>query len=128
MQGSNWVTGTDFSLPLCVYLSAFALALFLRRLPCWSEGKEEVERSTLHFLSFRTLVAKELKDLELSLPNSDWLGLSHVMITLEPVTVAGELIHRLAWTRVTSWAGTHQDHGHLPEEWGHRDVIQTQIP
>lgn len=76
-----------------------------------------------------SLGAKELEDLALSLPISDWPGLGHV-ITLEPITVAGEVTHRLAWTRARELGGAHWDHGHLVEEGelGVRDVIQTQDP
>lgn len=83
-----------------VHLSASALALFSGRLPCWGEGWD-AEGSTLHFSSFRSLGAKELKDLAVSLLISDWPGLDHV-ITPEPITVAGEVTHRLAGTRAGS--------------------------
>lgn len=77
--------------------------------------------SALHSSSFKSLVAKEHKDLELSLPIVDWPGLSHV-IALEPIAVVGEGMHRLAWTR--SYGPAHQDRGHLPEE-GQQGAMET---
>ena len=121
MQGSGYVTSTDFSLPPRGSTYPPLHWLFSQAgSPVGVKGR--VQRgSALHLSSFKSLVAKEHKDLELSLPIVDWPGLSHV-IALEPITVVGEGMHRLAWTR--SYGPAHQDCGHLPEE-GQQGAMET---
>lgn len=75
-----------------------ALALFSGSLHCGGKGKA-AEVSTLLSSSFRSLEAKEFKDLELSLSTSEWPDLCQVTI-LELITVVREMMHRLEWARV----------------------------
>ena len=97
MQGSRYVPATDFS-HILYGVTHSALALCPGRSPVVvKRGMQRCQHPTPS--TFRSLGARELKDLESSLVISDWPGLGHV-ITRDPIAVAETVRHRLTCVRV----------------------------